>query len=319
LKNRQKFILSFNIKKNKSNLYFDNIFNKFNFSDFDNTKFAIIKRTNCPSCGLFSFYNVYLGCANQYLGKGYIPIVDMKSFKNIYNNYTILNNNIWELFFEQPFGYTLEEIEKKAKLKEEKICTSSSEDLRPNEIDIYYSQVAINYWHDFAKKFLPIKKKLIKEADIIMKKLFYKSKNILGVKLRGTDYIAMKPGGHPKMPDLNITINDVKNMDIKNNYDWIFISSEDENIKERYIKEFKKKIKYLNPNIEINYNYKQTLMITDNDIIKGNLDYAKNYLLNIIILSKCTDLVTVRCSGAAGVFVLTEGFNNTLIYNLGLN
>jgi len=306
-------------KKNKSNIYFDNIIYKLNFSDINNNKFAILKRTNCPTCGLFSFYNVYLGCINKYLSKGYIPIVDMKSFENIYNNYTLLNNNIWELFFEQPFGYTLEEIEKKAKFKEEKICESSTEDLRPNELDIYYSPISIDYWHYFAKKFMPIKKEIIEEADTIMKKLFYESKNILGVKLRGTDYIAMRPGGHPKMPNLKTTITDVKNMDIKNNYDWIFISSEDERIKERYINEFKKKIKYLNPKVSINYNYEKPLMITENEIIKGNLDYARNYLLNIIILSKCTDLVTVRCSGAAGIFILTEGFRNTLIYNLGLN
>ena len=304
-------------KKNENNIYFDNIFNKLNFSDFNNIKFAIIKRTECPLCGLFSLHNVYLGCIYQYLAKGYIPIVDMKSYKNSYNNYKLLNNNIWELFFEQPFGYTLEEIEKKAKFKEKKEC--SSKGLRPNEINIYYSHVAINYWHDFAKKFMPIKKDIVDEADIIMKKLFFKSKNILGVKLRGTDYIAIKPRGHSKMPDLNTTINDVKKMDIKNNYDWIFISSEDERIKERYINKFKDKIKHLNPNKVINYNYKQPTIITYNKVVKGNLDYARNYLLNIIILSKCTDLVTVRCSGAAGVFILTEGFRNTLIYNLGLN
>ena len=303
-------------KKNEKNIYFDNIFNTLNFSDFDNNKFAIVKRIDCSTCGLFSFYNVYLGCIHHYLPQGYIPIVDMKSFENVYNNYTLLNNNIWELFFEQPFRYTLEEIEKKAKFKEEKICGMGYS--RPKELDIYYSPISINYWHYFAKKFIPIKKEIIEEADTIMKKLFYESKNILGVKLRGTDYIAMRPGGHPKMPDLNTTINDVKNMDIKNNYDWIFISSEDERIKERYINEFKQKIKYLNPNVAINYNYEQPTLITRNQAVKGNLDYARNYLLNIIILSKCTDLVTVRCSGAAGVFILTEGFRNSLIYNLGL-
>ena len=48
----------------------------------EKNKFAIFSRTRCPSCGLFSFYIIHLGCINYYLSKGYIPIVDLQSFKN---------------------------------------------------------------------------------------------------------------------------------------------------------------------------------------------------------------------------------------------
>ena len=42
------------------------------------------------------------------------------------------------------------------------------------------------------------------------------------------------------------------------------------------------------------------------------------YLLNIIILSKCLDIIAARCSGTAGIFVLTNGFRNIKIYNKGV-
>jgi hypothetical protein len=61
----------------------------------------------------------------------------------MYNDYKVGDNNPWELFFEQPFGYTLEEVEKNAKIKEYKPCTSFEP--RPNEIDMYYNEVLFGF------------------------------------------------------------------------------------------------------------------------------------------------------------------------------
>ena len=38
----------------------------------------------------------------------------------------------------------------------------------------------------------------------------------------------------------------------------------------------------------------------------------------MVMISKCLDVIISRCHGAAGVFVLTEGFRNTKIYDLGI-
>ena len=40
-------------------------------------------------------------------------------------------------------------------------------------------------------------------------------------------------------------------------------------------------------------------------------------MLNIIILSKCLDLLAANTSGTVGVFILTEGFRNYKVYKLG--
>ena len=304
-------------KEKEKKIHSDKIFKKSNFSDYNDKKFALVRRLNCNSCGIFSNFIVFLGCMNKYFIEGYIPIIDMKTYPNMYNDYKVGDNNPWELFFEQPFGYTLEEVEKNAKIKEYKPCTSFEP--RPNEIDMYYNEVLLGFWHDFANRFMPIKNEIMKEADKIRKTLFKKSKNILGIKMRGTDYITIKAKGHAIPPNLNTTINDVKNLDMKNNYDWIFISTEDDIIRERYIKEFEKKIKHLSPKEKVNYDFNKKSVFGNNNGVKGNIEYAKNYVLNIIILSKCLDIVIARCSGAAGAFILTEGFRNVLIYNSGEN
>ena len=164
---------------------------------------------------------------------------------------------------------------------------------------------------------MPLKKEIIEESNSIMKQLFGNSTNILGVKVRGTDYISLKLKGHSIQPKIEKVILDVKMMDEKNKYDFIFFATEDEIIKKKFIPEFGDKLKVLNPKIKINYNYNNTYMINLNENIYGNIEYIRNYVLNTIILSKCLDIITSRCSGATGIFILTNGFRNTKIYNLG--
>jgi hypothetical protein len=43
----------------------------------------------------------------------------------------------------------------------------------------------------------------------------------------------------------------------------------------------------------------------------------KTYLINIIILSKCIDIITSKTAGAIVAFILTNGFRNKKIYDLG--
>ena len=52
--------------------------------DFKTKIFYIIRILDCPSCGFFSFYFVYLGCAKKLLSEGIIPIIDLKTFTNAY-------------------------------------------------------------------------------------------------------------------------------------------------------------------------------------------------------------------------------------------
>ena len=67
-----------------------------------------------------------------------------------------------------------------------------------------------------------------------------------------------------------------------------------------------------------NYDYSGKKFLGFNENIKGNIEFNKIYLLNIIILSKCLDIATARCSGTAGIFILTDGFRNIKIYDLGV-
>ena len=285
--------------------------NKF---DYENKNFIIIER-DCISCGLFSFYIVCLGCIHKYLLEGYIPIIDLKSLPNVMNGFKSLNVNIWDLFFQQPFGYSLEEVLKNAK----NIKRIRVQDCKPR-MNSYqpFDEVSLNYWHNFAEKYSYIKKEIIELANKKIYKLFKNSKNILGVLARGTDFISKKLKNHPIPPNISDVINDVKLIDKKYKYDYIFFTTEDENIRNKFIKNFSNKLKQIEPKTKIRYNYSKKEYIGFNKDVKGNIELNKIYLLNVFILSKCLDFLTARCNGATAVFLLTKGFRHSKIYNLGL-
>ena len=320
------FILKHFIKMNELNQnffefyidhQFDNLIeNRYINLDYENINFAILRRTTCPPCGLFSYYIVYLGCIRKYMIQGYIPIIDLESFPNIFNGFNISSTklNPWEFFFYQPFGFTYRNIIKKAKNIKYFECDSNN--LRPNN-DIFFNEKSMILWHNIAKKYIPIKNKIIKESQNIIKKLFKESKNVLGILLRGTDYMVRKPSEHPITPNTNNVIEDVKQMDNKYNYDFIFLATEDNLIRNKFIKELKKKLKYLIYKEKIDYNYTEKDFFANNKKIIGNLEFIKIYLLNIIILSKCLDIISAQTSGSIGVFIFSNGFRNNKVYNLG--
>ena len=320
------FIFKCCIKKNMNNQkffefyiehQFDNLkTNEYINLDYENINFAILKRTTCPDCGLFSYYIIYLGCIRKYMIEGYIPIIDLESFPNVFNGFNINSSrkNPWEIFFYQPFGYTIRNVMKRAKNINYFECENRN--MRPND-DIFFDKKSMNLWHNIANKYIPIKNKIIKDSENIIKKLFKDSTNVLGVLLRGTDYMTKKPYEHPIIPNTDNVIEDVIKMDNKNKYDFIFIATEDNRIRNKFIKSLKNKLKYLIYEKNIDYNYTKKDYFAYNKNVIGNLEFVKIYLLNMLILSKCIDIISAQTSGSIGVFILSNGFRNNKVYNLG--
>ena len=189
--------------------FYDSLINKTIELDYENVNFVVIKRTSCKICGLLSIYIVYLGCVRKYLIQGYIPILELESYENAINGFRVnlSKGNPWEYYFNQPFGYKYKDIKKKARNIKYIECTGY--EIRPNE-DLFLKKKSNNYWNIMANKYIPIKRKIIRESNNIIKSIFKGSRNILGVLLRGTDYIAKKPPDHPIPPKIEEVIKDVK-------------------------------------------------------------------------------------------------------------
>lgn len=304
------------IQYKKYNLIKKFLNNSGSFQNY-NFNFAIITRNFNCSNGLFGYYVAYISCLHNYLNNGYIPILDLSLFPNIFNQFNNKtlerNDNPWELFFNQPFDYKLKYVKKYAKKIKYVNCNPKN---RP-DTNIYKNNLLLGFWHNVALKYIPIKKKIIDESTKYRKKLFNNSNNVLGVLIRGTDYISMRPKGHPIQPNPNIVIKDIKKMDKSYEYDWIFLTTEDNLIKNKFILSIGKKLKCIKSNEKLKYNYKKKEYLAFNNNDKGNINYMKIYLINIIILSKCLDIICSRTAGSVGAFIFSNGFRNKKVYFLG--
>ena len=288
-------------KKTYKKLNITNLYNKTKMCS-ENKQFAILKRTNCEACGLFSYYIVHLGCIITYLNEGYIPIINVGSSQNIFNGYNEASNkdiNQWELFFNQPCGYTLNYVKNKINKENIKYFECQCNDNMPSEKIVYSNKTRLKFFRDMAKRYMSVKNDIIKEGNNLWKKMFNNSKNVLGLLVRGTDYISLKPYGHPIPPSVGMAINDKKKWGNK------------------FIKKFGKRLKYLLPDKKIDYNYEEASYLSYYDGVYGNMKFQKTYLLSMILLSKCLDIITSRTSGAAGAYILSKGFRKDLVYYIG--
>ena len=278
-------------------------------NDYATKRFALFRRRECSNCGLFSYYIFHFGCIQHYLSRGFIPLADLKSFKNKFNRGNQSVDNPWELFFYQPYNHTYREVKKHSKNYSYYPCTQTFS--RPHDLTIYYHNSSLRYWHNFAKKYMPVKNDILNEVKSIMQNFFGNSKNILGVMIRGTNYVALRPKGHSIQPTVEQVITDVKIYDKEYKYDFIFFATEDETIRNKFVSEFDERVKILFQKDFNNIN-------KFNENVNKKLNSVKNYVLNIVILSKCLDIITSRTSGSAGIFILTKGFRHFKVYDLGL-
>ena len=283
--------------------------------DFNISEFNIIKEEDCNGCGFFSYYIFFIGYFIKSISFMNIPIIDVGSYPNIFNNFKPNDSNPWEYFFEQPYNLTLKEINEKARIKNYENTTKYI-NLIPDYINIFYKKYSLLFYHDVVTKYMPIKKEIMKKVNNIRKKLFNGSQNVLGVLARGTDYITLKKKGTPIPPTAGKMIEDINKYDKENKYDYIFLTTEDNLIRDKFKSEFGKKLKYIEFGIDVKYNYNGQEYFCENKNAQG-LEYQKIYLYNIIILSRCIDIISARTHGAAVAFILSEGFRNNLVYDLG--
>ena len=287
-------------------------------NDYKNNSFIILSHI-CPECGLLSHYNKFFSCLANKLNEGRIPIINLLRFPNIFNGFNIsslsLDQNPWEYFFKQPFDYNLKDVKTNAKhIKDFECCGYK----RPNHDIIFDNKFYAYYWHNLYKTYFPIKDEIIIKAEKIRKKLFEKSENILGIFLRGTDFVATKPKKHYIQPEPEVVFSDVDKFDKENNYDFYFLVTEDYLIRNKFKNKYNNKVKYLETNLMFNYNYTSgNEILAYNKNINGNIKLMKDYLINIVILSKCIDIICGRANGSVMAFIITEGFRNVKAYNLG--
>ena len=159
---------------------------------------------------------------------------------------------------------------------------------------IKFSQDNVNQFQDIIEK-IDIQDYIKKMVDEAWKSQF-EGKNVLGVFLRGTDYVALKPTGHNVQPTISQMISKIEEFLEKYNNDKIFVVTEDYSYFMQLQEKFGDRVfSYSNQFIE---NYSGTDYI-EKDFSDDSYQRGLQYLIRILLLSRCEYQICSIASGSS--------------------
>ena len=273
--------------------------------------FYVVRRAG-SKVGLFSLVLTSLGYIKYAVDHGYIPVIDMSNEDNTYMQQD-RKGNVWEYYFEQPCGYTLNDIRHSSHV----IIGNGIIDGRipfPGE-DIAYNDEKLEKWKAIADRYLIVRPEIRQEADELWKRLSGR-KRVLGVLLRGTDYVNSRPKDHPVQPTIEQAIDKMDEVLTSQEFQKIYLATEDAGIYQELCNRYGEKI--VSMDVE-RYITDKTDNINDISVKKSTNKYqmGKDYLINSLLLSKCDYLLAGNAGGSQGALLFRDKDDPRFLFNLG--
>jgi hypothetical protein len=272
-------------------------------------------------CGLWAIITHQLTHIAYAIDQGYIPVVDLQNYFNQYLGEDVLfKENVWEYYFQQPMDYSLQHI-KKAK----NIIVSVNSGILPIEKyrlgykDCYNAQTIACY-KKLTRKYLRFNEQTEKYlADSYNGTLKGKGR-ILGVLCRGTDFIALKPKGHPVQPEAGEAIEKAKQVMQEHKCTHLYLATEDAAIYDTFAEQFGKKLianschRWRAEDLKLGQNNSN---LHDNAAKDERYQGGLAYLAEVYLLSKCNCFIGGATRGTLGVLLMNENFEYQYVFNLG--
>lgn len=244
--------------------------------------------------------------------KGYVPIVDFKNYETQYSDGN--KTNIWEDYFEQISQYTLDEV-----YASKNVVLSGLRPIRELtfEPEVRFSHDQIELARQIVKKYIIIKPEIEK---MVSKELNRIGMPLIGLYLRGTDYISTKPIGHYIQPSLRDVKSEIDALISKCPESKVFLVTEDE---KNYIESkeaFREKLVIASFDTFI-HSYKNNELLFEseslNQISESKYIRGLNYLVKIIILSRCKSIIGGNTCGSWAAVAFSSDDVTVNISDLG--
>ncbi|MCR5651304.1 MAG: hypothetical protein K6F86_09015 [Lachnospiraceae bacterium] len=283
-------------------------------NDYPDKTFMVIRR-GASYVGLYSYVSTNLGWIKVADEMGYIPVIDMKNYSNPYlKSGEVRKKNAWEFFYKQPGGYTLDDI------KHCKNVVLSGTGVPPTYPSIYmYRDGSLKEWYDLFNKYIEIVPDIKEEIDATEGMIKRDHKRVIGVNIRGTDYTAMKPLGHPVQPTIDEAITRTKEKMAEWEGDAIYLATEDESIVERFLAEFGSCV--ILPNGK-RYDYRKPHkeLIIHNSFDRENDEYlrGREYLVKIGVLSRMDYIISSFMGSTYGMSLMNMNYKGEYYWDLGV-
>ena len=303
------------------------IIERFNIKHFGNDfpdKIFYVVRRYPPGAGLLSNFHYVLNHVAYAISKKYIPIIDMENYRTFYNeNFPIKTDkgetlNAWEYYFDQPLGYSLKIIEKAKNVILGDLYNYGIVDCFLDRIHI--SESRIEKYFAFVSQYCKFNQVTLEHINKKREVLFGNKNNILGVLHRGTDMKTTK--NHPTPASIMQTIEKVQKIVKEENFDYIFLRTEEQKAVDEFYKVFKAETIIISDMQRIKES--DTIINSINDFNSKTLASAYkeglDYLTDVYLLSQCNGIVAPKVNGT--YFAL--GLNNnkyrfSYLFDFGVN
>ena len=259
-------------------------------------------------------------CAHA-IKNGYIPLVDLQHCENQYfKEKRKYKDNVWEYYLKQPMGLGLNDI------KDEDEIYISNDTFSPEAGFVgchsLYFPKDIN-----SNKAFDVKNELNKflkfndETKLYLEKKANEALNgetdVLGVLLRGTDYVKKQSYKEFIQPNTKTIINEAKKLLAEGKFKKVYLATEDKFIYEEFKKEFGELL-IENRQYMYSTNYDSEKYLSEIKVDRKNHNYnlALEYLASLYILSKCKGFLGGMTSGTRIAYLLSD-WQFCKIYDLG--
>lgn len=250
------------------------------------------------------FLNDMLGVVLLSLYKGYVPVIDVK-YKEL---------NIWEMFLRQPFSNQLD-------LSSYQVVENENlESFFSPSFKSIYNKNDLKLWCKIYCNFVNLNDVTRKYVEHECQEVFRDGRRVVGVLCRGTDYVTLKPLGHPVQPTLEQIFSLLKVKMKELNLDYIYLATEEKKIEDRFEQEFPGKILINKRSYYDNYYTDKCTYIREVNFERENDGYYKGleYFSSIVILSQCQALIGGNTGGScAAMFMNNMKYEYAHLFDLG--
>lgn len=228
--------------------------------------------------------------------------------------YSNINQNTWELIFDQPFS----DVNPKLIVNDQFSEVPKYRDYwnlgyESHDRQKYDDKTFVSKYRNICKNFIKINQSVLDEVDDYCKK--FSNKKVLGIHKRGREHLTT---GHAKGQEHLLPLKKVFTLidDHIENYDYVFLTSDEtqtyDQFKLKYgdkLLIFDNKSQYIDSKLDINY-----LQKTDEEKINS----LKNLIIEVLILSRCDKLLLMN-SNVSHMALFFSEIDDFQFYDTHLN
>ena len=262
--------------------------------------------------GLFTIRSKIESCAKYVKSRGMIPVIHLtRSHRSFYSNFA--NDDIWQKFFEQPEGYSYDEV-----LKSKNVFFSPgfyNGSIQSYIMDCASKDVQLTWpqglYNDKVKEFIRVK-----QAQFLP----YPDQT-LGVLARGTDFAHTQLHNHPIHASIEQICDKIDEVwETWGNFKYIYVATEDAEYC-RYLKQRYGDRIFFTDQQRYTTSKGQLLSQLHREEKRDGYIMGVEYIVSIKLLAKCHSLIASGgCSGLEQVLKENGGnYINTYIFDLGIN